>query len=309
MMRRLSSVLALFSLAGVAHAEVPSVVTDIPPVQSLVAAVMGDLGTPEVLAGGGADAHSYQLRPSQARALANAGLVFWVGHEMTPWLERALEAGSSGEVVALLGSGGSKVREFSAAEMAAEHADAEHSNGGADHDHGSTDPHGWLDPDNARAWLGVIRDGLAKADPEHADVYAANAAAADASIAATDAEIKAALVGAAGAKIVMGHDAYGYFADHFGLTIAATVEAGDAAEPGAAHLEELRQMLKSEAVRCMFPEAGGDPERYVWLAEGTGTKVGTPLDPEGRMLAEGPGLYEQLLTDIGTAVADCLAGT
>ena len=48
--------------------------------------------------------------------------------------------------------------------------------------------------------------------------------------------------------------------------------------------------------------------RYVWLAEGTDTKVGAALDPEGRMLAEGQGLYEQLLTDIGTAVADCLAG-
>ena len=135
-MRTISSVFALMAFAGVAHAEVPAVVTDIPPVQSLVAAVMGDLGGPEVLAGGGADAHSYQLRPSQARALANAGVVFWVGHEMTPWLERALEAGSSGEVVSLLNSAGTKVREFSAAEMAAEHADD-----GDDHDHGSTDPH------------------------------------------------------------------------------------------------------------------------------------------------------------------------
>jgi len=69
---------------------------------------------------------------------------------------------------------------------------------GDDHDHGSTDPHAWLDPDNARVWLGVIRDTLAKADPEHAEVYAANAAAADASIAATDAEIKAALAGVTG---------------------------------------------------------------------------------------------------------------
>jgi zinc transport system substrate-binding protein len=67
-------------------------------------------------------------------------------------------------------------------------------------------------------------------------------------------------------------------------------------------------MLKGQDVRCMFPEAGADPGRYVWLAEGTDTKVGAALDPEGRMLAEGPGLYEQLLTDIGTAVADCLAG-
>ena len=56
-------------LAPAAHAEVPVVATDIPPVQSLVALVMGELGAPVLLMDRGADAHDYQMRPSQARAL------------------------------------------------------------------------------------------------------------------------------------------------------------------------------------------------------------------------------------------------
>ncbi|MGL6211026.1 MAG: metal ABC transporter solute-binding protein, Zn/Mn family, partial [Paracoccaceae bacterium] len=74
-----------------AAAEVPLVVTDIPPVHSLVAQVMGDLGAPEVLVDQGADAHSFQLRPSQAQSLSEAKLIIWMGPEMTPWLDRTLD--------------------------------------------------------------------------------------------------------------------------------------------------------------------------------------------------------------------------
>ena len=77
-------------------AEVPAVVTDIPPVHALVSQVMGDLGTPELLLAKGADEHDFQLKPSQAGAVAEAGLVVWIGPELTPWLDSALEARHEG---------------------------------------------------------------------------------------------------------------------------------------------------------------------------------------------------------------------
>ncbi|WP_103332452.1 zinc ABC transporter substrate-binding protein [Pseudotabrizicola formosa] len=83
--------LLLASTAGPALAEVPRVVTDIPPVHSIVAQVMGDLGQPDLLLDRGANAHSYQMRPSQAASLADAGLIVWVGPELTPWMARALD--------------------------------------------------------------------------------------------------------------------------------------------------------------------------------------------------------------------------
>ena len=73
-------------------AEVPRVVTDIPPVHALVSQVMGDLGSPALLLDKGASEHSFQLRPSQAAGLNDAGLVVWIGPELTPWLDRALES-------------------------------------------------------------------------------------------------------------------------------------------------------------------------------------------------------------------------
>ncbi|MEC8295340.1 MAG: zinc ABC transporter substrate-binding protein [Pseudomonadota bacterium] len=77
--------------ATTALADVPRVVTDIAPVHALVAQVMGDLGAPDLLVDPGSSPHSYAMRPSQARALEKADLVFWIGEPLTPWLEGPLE--------------------------------------------------------------------------------------------------------------------------------------------------------------------------------------------------------------------------
>ena len=121
----------LASAAAPAMAEPPSVVAGTPVVQSLVAQVIGETGTPEVLLDQGADPHSFQLRPTQAQALADADLVFWVGPELTPWLQRALDGvEGGGEVVTLLEAEGLHRQDF------------QH---GHDHDHDDGHGHGHYD--------------------------------------------------------------------------------------------------------------------------------------------------------------------
>ncbi len=304
---------ALATLAAVpAMAEVPAVVADTPVVQSLAEKVMGDLGTPEVLVSGGAEPHSYQLRPSQARALADADVILWVGPEMTPWLPRALETNEGGTVLGLLAAPGTKLRQFAPhggeepEGEAHEDHDGDHDEEG--HDHHGTDPHAWLDPANARVWVAAIRDALVAADPANAATYTANADAALADLTTLEAELTRTLAGAGKAPFIVGHDAYGYLADRFGLTIAASIEAGDAAEPGAAHLAEVADLVASKGVTCLFPEAGHDPARSAMLVADSGAKLGAPLDPEGLRMLPGPDLYDRLMRDIAGAIAACLAG-
>ena len=146
--------LANLATTPAAWAEVPAVVTDMPVVQSLVAQVMGDLGTPEVLVSSGADPHDFQLRPSQARALATAEAIFWIGPEMTPWLAEPVAAATTAARTALLDVPGTELRHFGddADGGAAEQAEE------TGHGHAGVDPHAWLDPDNARVWLLAIAD-------------------------------------------------------------------------------------------------------------------------------------------------------
>jgi zinc transport system substrate-binding protein len=308
-MRTILALATTAMLTTAAAAEVPSVVTDIPVVQSLVAQVMGTLGTPAVIVPTGADPHDFQLRPSQARALATADVIVWIGPEMTPWLSPALATSGAAVQIALLDVPGTQVRTYGAADhAAADHAEVGtgHDSHDPDHDHAEDgrDPHAWLDPGNARAWVLAIAEALAAEDPDNAASYRANAARAAQDIAALDTDLATRVKGLT-QGIVTGHDAYGYLAAHYGLPILASLSAGDAAAPGAARMTGIRDLIASGRATCVLPEAGHDAKAFVALTEGSNAKIGAPLDPEGIAIAPGAGLYAEVMTTLVGAIADC----
>ncbi len=267
----------LLLLALPARAEVPKVMTDIPAVHSLVAQVMEGVDAPDILLTQGSDPHSFQLRPSQARALSQADLVFWIGPELTPWLGRAIKGvGIKGRSITLL-----------------------------DHASKNTDPHAWLDPQNAALWLDVIALELAALDPDSASIYKANAAIARSEIAEMQAEVQRTLAPIHTTPIVVFHDAYGHFADRFDLNIVGSIRLGDAAAPGAAHLARLRALISQHNIGCAFAEADHDPALVQSLLEGTDIPIGT-LDPIGTTLDYGPDLYGDLIRNLATDIAQCL---
>ncbi len=299
--------LVLASLALPSWAEVPKVMTDIPPVHALVSQVMGDLGTPELLLERGASEHDFQLRPSQAAALADAGLVVWIGPDLTPWLDRALEGLGEGAQLPLLAVPGTATLAFAEGGEHMEgdgHADHGHEES---HDHSGTDPHAWLDPANAKVWLGAIAAELGRIDPDNATTYAANAAKAVVAVDQLDADLTQRFAALKDRPVVVFHDAYGYLADRYGLSIFGSIALGDATAPGAARLSDLRDATAGGAVLCVFPEAQHDPKLAEQLAEGSGARLGPALDPNGSTLEPGPGLYAALLTGLATAMTDCAA--
>lgn len=291
---RLAALLCLMPLPALAAP--PLVVTDIPPVHALTAQVMGALGSPVLLLAPGADEHDFQLRPSQMRDIAGAGLIVWIGPELTPWLDRA-SAGATATSLRLLKAPGTTQRAFADAHG----ADEDH-----DEDHSGIDPHAWLNPRNAALWLPLIAAELSRLDPANAATYAANASAAAAEVAALDAEIAAILAPAAALPFASQHDAYGHFIDRYGLTFAGAIADGEAADPGAAHLSDLRARLEAGEVACLFPEVQHDPAMALQLAEGTPARLGGALDPVGSALEPGPGAYAELLRAIAGTLAACL---
>lgn len=298
--------LSVLAWGQVAMADTPRVMTDIAPVQSLVAMVMGDTGAPGLLLPQGADPHDFQLRPSQAQNLAAADLVVWIGPEMTPWLDRALEGLGGGVSLGLLAAPETLVRGFPEGEAEAA-ADTAHDHAPHDHDHEGLDPHAWLEPENARIWLGLIAEALAKADPELAVTYRANAEAARARIDGIEAEVRGMLDPVKDKPFVVMHDAYGYFADHFGLRIVGALREGDAALPGAAHLAGLEQAVQQNAATCIFTEVNHEDASARQLAEATGARLGGAQDPEGTMLEPGPALYGALMRGLAATFATCLS--
>ena len=290
-------------------ADAPRVVTDIIPVHSLVAQVMGDLGSPVLLLDTGASPHDFQLRPSQAANLAEAQLLVWIGPDLTPWLDRAVTSlAPDAARLTLLADPQTRTRPFAETEDA--HADDAHDDhedpSHDDHAHTGTDPHAWLDPGNATRWLGLIAAELSTLDPANAPTYAANAATAATSITALDQSLSAQLAPIKDRPFVVYHDAYGYFTAHYGLTLAGTVATGDATSPGAARLDALQDRLGTDTPLCLFPEVQHDPALVTQLAEGTRTRLGGPLDPEGSTAPAGPLGYEATLRGLADTLTACL---
>lgn len=141
--RRSGATLAALLAATAAQAQTPAVMTEIPVTHSLVAQVMGTLGTPDLLLEPGADPHHFQLRPSQARAVAQADLVVWMGPDLTPWMARTTDTLSSARVLGLLEVSQTRLRPYSDAALLASGVEG-HSHGAHDdgaHDHGDHDDH------------------------------------------------------------------------------------------------------------------------------------------------------------------------
>ena len=289
-------------ISSAAWAKPPSVAVDILPVHSLVTQVMQGVGTPALIVDPGASPHGYALRPSQARALEQADIVFRVSDALTPWLIDTLATLSvDAQQVELMQSEGTVVLDRRTGDSFAPHSNDDH---GHDHDTGDYDPHGWLDPQNAAVWLDVIAADLSALDPENAAIYATNAAEGQAEITALTEEIAADLAPLQDLRFVVFHDAFQYFENRFGLTVAGAISLSDASDPGPAQIAALRDRVAELKVTCMFSEPQFNPAMIDTVRNGRDLQVAV-LDPLGATLQPGAALYPQLLRDMADALQSC----
>lgn len=300
---------ALAATGPSAAADTPRVVASIAPVGSLTAAVMRGIATPTVLLPAGASPHAYALRPSEARALASADLVLWVGEALEAFLEEPLHSlARADNVVELADTEGLILYPpRTGGVWEADHED-EHEKGHARHSHGhdGIDPHLWLDPRNAAVLLDRITDALAKRDPGRADAYRANAVAAKADIAALDARLADELRPLGGRPYVVFHDAYQYLERRYDLTPVGAVSIGPERSPGARRLAHLRDEIAERGAVCAFREPQFAPKVLDSLAGDTGIRIDV-LDPLGA--APGPDGYAALMRGLRDALVRCLSAT
>jgi len=305
-------------MGGTAFADVPRVAVDIAPVHSLVARVMEGVGTPDLIIQPGASPHEYSLRPSEAAALQNANLVFWIGSDLTPWLTGTIETlASDAAATELLESDGTIELEFRDGALFEAHDDHDdHEEEGHDdhddqeaghegHDHGSHDPHAWLSPKNAMTWLNVIAGQLSAADPDNAGAYFANAAAGRTEIETLIGEVTATLDPVRGGQFVVFHDAYQYFEADFDFPAAGAISISDASDPSPARIAEIRGRIADQGIDCVLAEPQFNPGLVATVLDGTQAQTGI-LDPLGSDLEPGPALYPQLIRNLSTALAGCI---
>jgi len=309
---------------------VPNVATDITPIHSLVSQVMAGVGKPDLLVQSGASPHNYSLSPSEAQALQEADLVFWVGEGVTPWLERSLDNLSpDSRKVELLEAMGTTIYTYREGATFDAHDDSDRDkekesghdahddlhhdeetedehNEGDHHEHSGTDPHAWLDPANGKVWLDVIAATLAEKDPENAAQYLENAAAGKADIDAAVRNIEVTIAQLKDKQFIVFHDAYQYFEKRFGIPAAGAIAIGDASKPSPARIAEIRNVVRELNVSCVFTEPQYNPGIVKAVFGSTGVNTSGVIDPLGSSLSVGAGLYPDLLKGIASNLQACL---
>ena len=300
-----------------------SVVASIKPIHSLVAAVMGDIGTPHLLLEAPSSAHHFTLKPSQARSLQAADIVFWVGPTMEQPLTKALATlAPQAQTLPLIESAGLVLINFDKVTPAHEkHDDEKHDHEKHDHekhDHEKHDkhdehakhddhlinPHIWLDPQNAKIMLGVMAARLAKADPKNASAYAANADSMAARLATLETDITSQLASYSAAKFLVLHDAHVYFERRFGLRNYGAITTEPDVMPTASRVKALRDELREHRFDCIFTEPFLGQKAVALIAEGSKVSIGT-LDPIASNLPAGAQLYPDLLMSYAKALQSC----
>lgn len=220
------------------------------------------------------DPHEYEPRPSDVAGAAEAKLVFANGDEMDSWIDQIVsDSGSDAAIVDL----GAIVPE----RLPGESSGAEASR---------YDPHWWHDPRNAEAAVAAIARHLAAADPSRRQQFKRSAAAYIAKLRSLDAGIARCMdsVPAADRKLVTDHDAFGYFADRYGIEVVGAVIPSQTtqSQPSAKDLSALAKLIEREHVKAIFPESSLSPKVAEAIANQTGasseyTLYGDTLGPEG----------------------------
>jgi zinc transport system substrate-binding protein len=275
----------------------PRVLASIEPLAMLLREVLGETVTVDTFLLPSQTPHDSSFTPSQARKVQQADLIVWLGEDAEPSLAK-LMARTQGVELAMLSLEGIYQREMVAME---EDQDEHHGHGHEGHNHGALDPHLWLSPDN------MLR--LAEALPAQADKLGLTSEAVSnavsqftARLSAQRQAIQAQLAPLSERPYISHHDAWGYFAESFGLQQVTPISASTELSPGSRRFIALVKQIEQQGIRCVMAE----PESRRALLERlcTGQCRIVEADPLGRDL--GKVGYSALLDNLANRFARCL---
>ena len=326
------SILSILTFFTPANAEI-KVVASIKPIHSLASYLMDGIAKPDLIVDGYASPHGFAMKPSHAKMLQNADLIFWVGEDLESFLEKPLSSiAKKAEKIELMETKGLQVLKFRERNIFDEHDHDDHGHddhekkeddhdhdhddhgkkeddhddhGHDDHDghaHGEFDPHIWLDPINAKAMLNEMAEHLIENDPKNEAKYKSNLAKALQEIDKLTIDVMTDLSSSV-ASIVF-HDAYQYFEKRFNVNILGAFTVNTDVMPGAEQLAEIREIIEHDKVACVFSEPQFNPDIIKAVAKDMNIKTGV-VDPLGATLDPGKDLYFNLIRNMSASFKGC----
>ncbi|MDU6674110.1 MAG: metal ABC transporter substrate-binding protein [Bradyrhizobium sp.] len=245
----------------------PNVVTSFSILADFARRVGGDRISVTSLVGPDSDAHVYTPTPHDAKDVGAARLLIVNGLGLEGWLPR-LQQASGSKAPIIVATQGITPRKR-----------------GAD-----ADPHAWQSVGNARVYVRNILDALVAADPADAAVFQANAERYLAELDALDQEVRAEIgkIPPERRKVISTHDAFGYFADAYGIQFIAPLGVSTETEPSARDVAEIIVQVRKDKIPAVFLENFNDDRLVGRIAAETGAKIGGTLYSDALSEENGP---------------------
>jgi manganese/iron transport system substrate-binding protein len=236
-------------------------------VGDLVRNVDDDLIDLAVMLPPGSDPHTFQPAPRDAALVADAHVVFINGLDLEEFLAELID-NAGGEATVIPVSAGIETRQF---------GDGREHDDDTGHQHRGADPHVWMSPANAIVMVNNVEQALSTLDPANAEAYEARAKAYEAQLAELDEWVKKQIetIPAENREMVTDHDAFGYYAERYGLEIVGTVIPAYStnAEPSAQELAELEDAIGEYGVKAVFVGTMVNPVLSQQVAEDLGIQL------------------------------------
>lgn len=239
------------------------------PLQYVAQQVGGDLVSVDTLTPPGAEPHDLELSPAQVDEVGRSDLVVYLS-DFQAAVDDAVDANAPAHVV-----DAAQDTELHAAEHDEEGEEHAEDDG---HEHGSLDPHFWLDPSRLPAVADDVAAQLSDIDPDNADTYAANAEAFTTAMTDLDTEYREGLATCDTRAIVTTHEAFSYLAERYDLEQVGIAGVDPEGEPSPARLAEVGQVVRDENVGTIFFETLASPKVAETLAAELGVETAV-LDP------------------------------
>lgn len=245
-----------------------NIVSSISPVHALVSGVIGDKGNHQLLLPVGRSPHDYVLRPSDARKLARADIIFHVGSMLETFLEKPLASlAKKATLVTLIDTPDLnvlKMRDFEEESSKSER----------------TDPHVWMDPVRAKIIVAMIARTMSRHDPANRVFYQQNAKKLYLELDTLNVDLESELAPYKEIPFITYHDAFHYFDERYSLKTLDIMTNMPGFSPSAGKIHSLRERIKKEKVSCVFTEAQFNPSELKSLFAGLDFQQ-VSLDPLG----------------------------
>lgn len=194
----------------------------------------------------GAEPHDYEPSPRDLASISSSDVFIYNGGSFEPWTDKFVH---DYKHISVKASNGITLHEAHEEETHSEEPGHE-----AEHEHSTTDPHFWLDPVLAQKIVANIRDGLIKADPDHADEYRKNASDYQAKLAKLDTAYKDGLANCSIDTVIASHGAFGYIAERYHFTADSIAGISPEEEPSAQKMAELATLAREKNIKYIFFE-------------------------------------------------------